>query len=111
MQATACDQFTTVLAPGSNAFHYNHIHVDLMRRRNGRRACQPARTSGDEVAARLGFHLAARPLDPTVTGSIGQHRAAAPPQRLRSSAYSDHKADRDLPEAVPGVTVRGPNVC
>ena len=37
-----------------------------------------------------------------MTGSIGQHRAAAPPQRLRPSAYSDHKANRDLPDAVPG---------
>ena len=41
VQASACDQFTTVLAPGYNAFHYNHIHVDLMRRRSGRRACKP----------------------------------------------------------------------
>ena len=102
VQGTACDQFTTVLAPGYNLYHYNHIHVDLMRRRNGRRACQPARVSGDQVAARLGFHLAAGHSDPSVTGSIGQHRAAAPPQRLRPSAYSDHKADRDLPDAVPG---------
>ncbi len=76
VQGTACDQFTTVLAPGYNLFHYNHIHVDLMRRRNGRRACQPARVSGDQVAARLGFHLAAGRSDPSVTGSIGQHRAA-----------------------------------
>ena len=28
----ACQQFTTVLAPGSNVYHYDHIHVDLMRR-------------------------------------------------------------------------------
>ena len=32
VQAAACRQFTTVLAPGSNVYHYNHIHVDLMRR-------------------------------------------------------------------------------
>ena len=28
-QAGACGLFTTVLAPGSNVFHYNHIHMDL----------------------------------------------------------------------------------
>ena len=28
VQGAACDTFTTVLAPGSNAFHYDHIHVD-----------------------------------------------------------------------------------
>ena len=32
VQATACQQFNTVLAPGSNAYHEDHIHVDLMRR-------------------------------------------------------------------------------
>jgi hypothetical protein len=102
VQATACDQFTTVLAPGSNAFHYNHIHVDLMRRRNDRHACNPHPITGDEIAARLGAHVAARRSEPTVTGSIAQHRAAALPQRLRPSAYSDRKSGRDLPDAVPG---------
>lgn len=42
VQATACDRFTTVLAPGSNVYHYNHIHVDLMRRSSGRGICKPA---------------------------------------------------------------------
>ncbi|WP_159730049.1 extensin family protein [Methylosinus sp. Ce-a6] len=39
----SCRHFTTVLSPGSNAFHYNHIHVDLaMHGRNGdRRICKP----------------------------------------------------------------------
>jgi hypothetical protein len=27
--ATACQRFTTVLGPGSNMLHYNHIHIDL----------------------------------------------------------------------------------
>src|SRR5207244_10761660 len=30
VQGAACDQFSTVLAPGSNVHHYDHIHVDLM---------------------------------------------------------------------------------
>ncbi len=39
----ACQRFTTVLAPGSNVFHYDHIHVDLARHdpRGLRRICQP----------------------------------------------------------------------
>jgi hypothetical protein len=101
VQATACDRFTTVLAPGSNAFHYNHIHVDLMRRRNDRHACDPHPMTGDEVAARLGGRIAGRRLDPMVTGSIAQHRAA-PPSRARPSAYADRKWGHDLPDAVPG---------
>ena len=101
VQATACDQFTTVLAPGSNAFHYNHIHVDLMRRRNDRHACNPHAITGEEIAARLGAHVAARRNEPAVTGSISQHRSATAP-RLRPSAYADHRTARDLPDATPG---------
>jgi Extensin-like protein C-terminus len=52
VHSTACEQFTTVLAPGSNEFHYDHIHVDLMRRANGRRICEPAAVDGETVAAR-----------------------------------------------------------
>ncbi len=39
----SCGHFTTVLSPGSNAFHYNHIHVDLAQHgRSGRHYCKPA---------------------------------------------------------------------
>lgn len=43
----ACDHFTTVLSPGSNPFHYNHMHIDLamhgMSSRGPRSICKPAR--------------------------------------------------------------------
>ena len=52
VQLAACDNFTTVLAPGYNAAHYNHIHVDLMRRSSGDRPCRPEAISGEVVAAR-----------------------------------------------------------
>jgi len=39
----SCGHFSTVLSPGSNPFHYNHIHVDLaMHGRSGRSICKPA---------------------------------------------------------------------
>lgn len=71
VQGAACQQFNTVLAPGSNVYHYDHIHVDLMRRASGRIICQPAAVSGEEIAARVaprGYALR----DNGVTGSIGQ---------------------------------------
>lgn len=52
VHAAACATFTTVLAPGSNAFHYDHIHVDLMRRASGRRICEPVAMSGEVAAQR-----------------------------------------------------------
>ncbi|HRK25196.1 MAG TPA: extensin family protein, partial [Beijerinckiaceae bacterium] len=39
----ACKRFTTVLAPGSDALHYDHIHIDLARHnaRGDRHVCRP----------------------------------------------------------------------
>lgn len=39
----ACDSFTTVLGPGSDAFHYDHFHLDLARHDANwtRRVCRP----------------------------------------------------------------------
>jgi hypothetical protein len=72
VQASACQQFTTVLAPGSNVYHYDHIHVDLMRRATRRLICQPAALSGEEVAARASQRNPyASSRDPSVTGSLG----------------------------------------
>jgi hypothetical protein len=73
VQASACHEFTTVLAPGSNVYHYNHIHVDLMRRANRPIICQPAAMSGEEVAARAaGRNPYASSRGPMVTGSLGR---------------------------------------
>lgn len=45
VHAGACSHFTTVLGPGSNIFHYNHIHADLAMHGNTstgpRRICKP----------------------------------------------------------------------
>ncbi|WP_281493690.1 extensin family protein [Ancylobacter koreensis] len=41
VQADACERFTVVLAPGSNIYHYDHIHIDLMRRASGSTTCKP----------------------------------------------------------------------
>ena len=108
VQGSACDQFTTVLAPGSNAFHYDHIHVDLMRRANGRRICEPGAVDGELIAARARRNPAlaarqrvpptrrydppfnarndpfawrgdARRGDPATTGSIATRRAGSNP--------------------------------
>lgn len=70
VQLYACETFNTVLAPGYNPAHYNHIHLDLMRRASGRRPCRPDAVAGEVVAARVRAHYAGR-RDPGVTGSIG----------------------------------------
>ncbi|MDE2379761.1 extensin family protein [Bradyrhizobium sp.] len=37
---SVCARFTTVLGPGSDWYHEDHIHLDLAQRRNGYRICQ-----------------------------------------------------------------------
>ena len=37
---SACARFSTVLGPGSDWYHEDHIHLDLMERRNDYRICQ-----------------------------------------------------------------------
>jgi hypothetical protein len=37
---SVCARFTTVLGPGSDGYHEDHIHLDLMERHNNYRICQ-----------------------------------------------------------------------
>jgi hypothetical protein len=92
VQGAACRDFTTVLAPGANVYHYNHIHVDLMRRRGRPYICEPTAIPGDVVAARARAHYAAQHYG--VTGSIKPKPGPSP-----SLSYS---GDDHLPDAVPG---------
>jgi hypothetical protein len=100
VQGAACDTFSTVLAPGSNAFHYDHIHVDLMRRSGGRSACNPRAVSGEEVAARARARHAGQRGE--VTGSATPRRISTLAKQVAPTAYTDERTRRDLPAAVPG---------
>ena len=75
VQGAACQQFNTVLAPGSNAHHEDHIHVDLMRRSSRRTICEPAAVSGEQVAARAGQRNPYASRDST--GSLGSKKSVS----------------------------------
>jgi hypothetical protein len=106
VQSAACDQFTTVLAPGSNRFHYDHIHVDLMRRSSGTRICNPEAMSGAEVAARAarsGRGLAQRELrydnpddDPFAYRGGSPGREASPTGSIRGKSQKKPQNLRDI---------------
>jgi hypothetical protein len=89
VHASACRLFATVLAPGSNAFHYDHMHVDLARHASGRSICEPAPIPGDFIARARG---------PLVTGSVEPR----PVERVRRRAAHHQTDERFLPLAVPG---------
>jgi hypothetical protein len=92
VHAAACQTFTTVLAPGSNAFHYDHIHMDLRRHASGRSICNPRPIPGDLVAGRR---------DPGTTGAIARGldrpRLGFAPEEHPAALF-----DAALPRAEPG---------
>jgi hypothetical protein len=50
LRKNACARFTTVLGPGSDGYHENHVHLDLAERRGGHRMCQwDVREPGEEA--------------------------------------------------------------
>ena len=89
VQGAACGQFSTVLAPGSNRFHYDHIHVDLARHRGGRAYCNPGAVSGDIVAARARGEI--------LTGAVGRRSGLG-----FASAPAQDAPQENLPRAIPG---------
>jgi hypothetical protein len=92
VQDAACEEFTTVLAPGANVYHYNHIHVDLMRHYNSRHICEPSAISGEVAFEHARAQYAAKHGDPGITGALGT--------KIRHIlGYSD---DDKRPDAVPG---------
>jgi hypothetical protein len=74
VQGAACEMFTTILAPGSNAYHYDHMHVDLMRHASGRVICEPDPIPGEVAAARAGGRYGWRHGASPVTGSLAGRR-------------------------------------
>jgi hypothetical protein len=40
LRDSACHRFTTVLGPGADSYHNNHIHLDILERAHGLRICQ-----------------------------------------------------------------------
>jgi len=105
VQGAACDQFTTVLAPGSNAFHYDHIHVDLMRRASGRRICQPGAVDGDLIAARARKNpvYASRPVESPPT------RRYDPPTDSRDDPFA-WRGDVRRGDVTGSVAARRPGI-
>jgi len=70
LRESACAHFTTVLGPGSDAYHEEHVHLDLDQRRGGYRLCEwEVRTPPPPPA----------PPAPTAAAAPVQHAAAAVP--------------------------------
>jgi hypothetical protein len=100
VQGAACAQFSTVLAPGSNIYHYDHIHVDLMRRASGQHICNPEAVPGEVVAARARMRYGSRLAhDQEVTGSL--RPGSAPRIRRHGAEPLSDDIDDDRQHPLP----------
>ena len=110
VQLFACETFVTVLAPGYNSAHYNHIHVDLMRRGNGRRPCRPTAIRGEVAAAKARSVYAAHHGGAMYTGSIKKDEKSGKAQAAVAGADGlddDDVETVDWPRVVPREDPRG----
>ncbi|NJL07659.1 MAG: extensin family protein [Methylacidiphilales bacterium] len=107
----ACRRFTTVLGPGSNIFHYDHIHVDLAQRKS-RDICKPGvlptGPSPADLIVRKGPDLnkSQEPARSAVPGGItaAGRPDAMPTGAIRQSALPPLRPVdlRPIDEAMPG---------
>ena len=108
VQLTACENFTTVLAPGYNVYHYDHIHVDLMRRASGRRPCRPDAIPGEVAAAKARSVYASHQRGPAYTGSIATQAAKPGKEPVAIPGEDGFVADDDDDAGVTGSIARAP---
>jgi hypothetical protein len=82
LREAACRRFTTVLGPGSDGYHEEHIHLDLAERNNNYRICQwdvrepPPPPPPKEEQAIIAAELADKPIPSPLTPKVGGQGAA-----------------------------------
>ncbi|OYX71426.1 MAG: hypothetical protein B7Y95_12735 [Rhizobiales bacterium 32-66-11] len=83
MKADACGRFSTVLGPGSDGYHEDHIHVDIAKRRLDIKLCRWA------IKAPAPALIAARDAGKAATGKAGAGKdAAAAPEEAEAQETS-----------------------
>lgn len=101
VQAGACERFTTVLAPGSNIFHYDHIHVDLMRHEKGRTICKPAPRPMPAPMTPAPLAVKAPPVAMGAPEAVPEPAPPPPPQQQQPNFLSSIFAPRPAPPPAP----------
>jgi hypothetical protein len=77
---SVCTRFTTVLGPGSDGYHEDHIHLDLMERHNNYKICQ---------------WNVLDPMPPIAPLMPAERPAEAPPRQIADHAPRDGEARPD----------------
>jgi hypothetical protein len=95
---SVCARFSTVLGPGSDWYHEDHIHLDLMERRNNYRICQWDVL--DPLPQKAPLLPAGRPED-APPREVAAKPDAGKSDAGKSGAAPDAKSNTTEPEAEP----------
>ena len=95
---SVCARFTTVLGPGSDWYHEDHIHLDLAERRSGYRICQW--NIYDPLPAIAPLLPAERP-DEAPPREIAAKPEAGKPTGARKDAAEPEVEEEPVPEPKP----------
>ena len=82
LRESVCSRFMTVLGPGSDGYHEEHIHLDMAERNNNYRICQwdvrepPPPPPPKEEEAIVAAELADKPVPSPLTAKVGGQGAA-----------------------------------
>jgi hypothetical protein len=98
---SVCARFTTVLGPGSDWYHEDHIHLDLAERRGGYRICQW--NVYDSMPATAPLLPAERPEEAPPREVAAKSDAAKPASAKPNAAEPDAEAE-PVPEPKPRPT-------
>jgi hypothetical protein len=95
---SVCARFTTVLGPGSDWYHEDHIHLDLAERRSGYRICQW--NIYDPLPAIAPLLPAERP-DEAPPREIAAKPEPAKPAAAKNDAAEPEVEEEPVPKARP----------
>lgn len=111
MKDSACRRFATVLGPGSDGYHEDHIHVDLAQRKGDYKICHWNLEAGTVIARKDDGAAAGPPPKPPAPdassgGTAEASPAAAPGAKPSSAGPAPVPAKR--PASKGGANVAGP---
>ena len=106
LRQTACTRFSTVLGNGADAYHENHVHIDLMQRTNNYRICQWNILGPAEIAALAEKKSAVADMPiPDATQSNG---VPVPRARPLINTETSGLTRQSVPEGPKEATMRSP---
>jgi hypothetical protein len=104
LRQTACARFSTVLGNGADAYHEDHVHIDLMKRNNNYKICQWNILDPTEIAVLASKNSAVDEPAPSQSNGVSLPRPRPPIETETSNP-----ARQKVLQSSEGTLTRPPN--